>query len=65
MLTGCSYIYPGGMVEETLKTLSLLLPPDDESREWYIRQQIRFHFDGRAIGYKELTEDERRIEKFE
>lgn len=61
---GCD-VYPEGLIEETLRTLSLLLPSsDNETKDWFMRNQIQYHLDGEAARCKPLSKDERNIESF-
>ena len=61
-----SDIYPKGLLSETLRTLSLLLPPNDaNARDWFVRQQIQLPLDGEAARQRALSKDERYLEKFE
>lgn len=58
-------IFPPGLIEETLRTLSLLLPQyDKQCCKWFKTQQIKFGLDNRASASGHLTTEERQIENF-
>jgi hypothetical protein len=58
-------IFPPGFIEETLRTLSLLLPQyDKKSCRWFKAQQIKYGLDHRASASRHLTTEERQIENF-
>ncbi|KUJ12207.1 uncharacterized protein LY89DRAFT_738825 [Mollisia scopiformis] len=60
-----SDVYPEGLIEETLRTLSLLLPSsDNETQDWFLRNQIQYHLDGEAARCKPLPKEQRNIENF-
>ncbi len=66
MLTLDSDIYPKGLIQETLRTLALLIPPTDlESKNWFLRHHIQLPIDGEAARCVPLSKEERNIEKFE
>ncbi|KAH7386458.1 hypothetical protein BKA64DRAFT_680981 [Cadophora sp. MPI-SDFR-AT-0126] len=63
-------LFPTGFVEETLRTLSLLLPQNDKkSKAWFqgeLKRDINEEFiDSKAIKCRTLTMKERRIDNFE
>ena len=65
-----SDLFPEGFVEETLQTLSLLLPSNDKKTiTWFRREQKRNlndeFIDGKAIKCRPLSMKERRIDNFE
>ena len=61
----CSAVFPEGLIDETIKTLSLLLPMNDhETRPWFLKQQIELHLDHEAVRCKPLTKEERSIDNF-
>ena len=61
-----SDIFPEGLVQETLRTLSLLLPVDQtDTKNWFLKKQIELHLDSEAARCRPLTTDERKIDKFE
>lgn len=61
----CSALFPEGLVEETIKTLSLLLPMSDrEATSWFLKQQIELRLDNEAVRCKTLTKEERSIDNF-
>ncbi|KAE8448963.1 hypothetical protein EG329_008759 [Mollisiaceae sp. DMI_Dod_QoI] len=65
LLDHLSDVYPEGLIEETLRTLSLLLPSsDNETQDWFMRNHIQYHLDGEAVRCKPLAKDERSIEGF-
>jgi hypothetical protein len=58
-------IFPTGFIEETLRTLSLLLPQyDKQSCKWFKTQQMKHGLDNRASASGHLTTEERQIENF-
>jgi len=58
-------IFPPGFIEETLRTLSLLLPQyDKQSCKWFKAQQMKHGLDPRASATGHLTTEERQIENF-
>lgn len=58
-------VFPCGFVDETLRTLSLLLPQyDATSSKWLISQQRILGLDHRIIEAGQLKANERQIEKF-
>jgi hypothetical protein len=60
-----SRAYPQGLIEETLRTLSLLLPQYDKgSRKWFRGHQKRWLLDGKASNYGHLSTEQRQIENF-
>ncbi|KIM95383.1 hypothetical protein OIDMADRAFT_134272, partial [Oidiodendron maius Zn] len=53
------------LVEETLRTLALLLPPyNDELRTWFQKQAKRLGLDVEATNCDHLKPEDRQIEKF-
>ena len=63
-------MFPAGFVEETLRTLSLLLPQNDKkSKAWFrgeLKRDINDEFiDSKAIRCRILTMKERQIDNFE
>jgi hypothetical protein len=67
---GGSDLFPAGFIDETLRTLSLLLPPNDKKTLiWFRREQRRNlndeFVDGTAIGCRPLSMKERQIDNFE
>ncbi|CCU74433.1 hypothetical protein BGHDH14_bgh05782 [Blumeria hordei DH14] len=60
-----SHIYPAGLVEETLKTLALLLPrADKDTKDWFAQQKFKHHLDPEAASCRTVSREERNIEKF-
>lgn len=60
-----SCLFPDELMEETIRTLSLLLPLNDrETTSWFLKQQIELHLDNEAVRCKSLTKDERIIDNF-
>lgn len=58
-------IYPEGLIDETLRTLGLLLPRSDkETRDWFIKKQISHNLDPEAVNCRTLSRDERSIDSF-
>lgn len=52
-------------MEETLRTLSLLLPPHNtESKAWFKKQAKRWYLDVEATNCEHLEDDDRQIMKF-
>jgi hypothetical protein len=59
-------IFPQGLVEETLRTLALLLPCHDKKvKKWYRSQNLRFALDENAIKNTPLKTEDRQLDKFE
>lgn len=57
--------FPPGFIEETLKTLSLLLPQyDKKSRKWFRNHKTKWVLDDKATTCGHLTTEERQIENF-
>ncbi|KAH8587432.1 hypothetical protein B0O99DRAFT_556692 [Bisporella sp. PMI_857] len=59
-------IYPTGFIEEALKTLSLLFPPDPETRKW-LKKTFTDNgeiFDKQLLRCNRLQLEERQIENF-
>ena len=57
--------FPPGFIEETLKTLALLLPQyDQQSRKWFRNHRIKWYLDDKAATCGHLTTEERQIENF-
>ncbi|KAH8784710.1 hypothetical protein BGZ57DRAFT_940452 [Hyaloscypha finlandica] len=62
----CCDIYPECLLQETINTLSLLLPIDQrDTKNWFLKKQIELHLDNEATRCRPLTADERKIDKFE
>ena len=60
-----SDLFPDELMEETIRTLSLLLPLNDrETTSWFLKQQIELHLDNEAVRCKPLTKEERIIDNF-
>ena len=60
-----STVFPPGLIEETLRTLSLLFPRFDRtSRKWFVSQQRKSGLDSRACSIGHLTTEERQIGSF-
>jgi len=60
-----SRILPEGFLEETLRTLALLLPQHDTSTvKWYQKYASQLSLDSSAIKCGQLNSDDRLIEKF-
>lgn len=60
-----SDLFPEGLIEETIRTLSLLLPLNTrESTAWFLKQQIEYHLDGEAVRCRSLMKEERNIDSF-
>lgn len=58
-------IYPAGLIDETLRTLGLILPRSDkETRDWFIKKQISHNLDPEAVNCRSLSRDERSIDSF-
>jgi hypothetical protein len=61
-----SEIYPKGLLDETVRTLSLLLPStDSDTKDWFSKYQIQLHLDPEAIRCPPLKKEERNLDKFE
>lgn len=61
----CCDIYPEGLIQETINTLSLLLPIDKrDTKNWFLKKQMELHLDNEAARCRPLTADERKIDKF-
>jgi hypothetical protein len=53
------------LIEETLRTLALLLPEHEvESRKWFKVYKVRYSLDGRACRCGHLRTEDRQIHKF-
>ena len=64
-LTLLSTHLPEGLVEETIQTLSLLLPLNDrQTSTWFLKQQISLHLDAEATLCRSLSKAERNISNF-
>ena len=60
-----SDIFPSGFVEETRRTLSLLLPQSDgPASRWFRRQAVRNHLDMKAGGCPFTKSEDRNTTKF-
>jgi hypothetical protein len=58
-------VFPDGLLEETLRTLALLLPQHDTStRKWYQRHYSKLSLDNTAIKCGQLNSEDRQIERF-
>lgn len=59
-------LFPDGFVEETRRTLTLLLPSGPETRKWFRKQQTAKNYilDPKVIECGRLKADDRQIEKF-
>jgi hypothetical protein len=54
-----------GLIEETLRTLAVLLPPhNNESKAWFKKQAKRWYLDVEATNCQHLKAEDRQIEKF-
>lgn len=61
---GCG-IFPIGFIDETLRTISLLVPPSlGEANPWFRQEQQKHRLDERAGLCDRLNSSERRIDKF-
>jgi len=59
-------VFPPGFIEETLKTLALLLPCHDQKvKSWYQKEARRFKLDENAVRGKPLKTEDRQLETFE
>jgi hypothetical protein len=60
-----SYIFPKGLLEETLRTLALLLPQHDPcTGKWYRKYGNELSLDSSAVKCGQLNSEDRQIEKF-
>lgn len=60
-----SPIFPPGLIDETLRTLALLLPMHDrDSVKWFQKQHIKLKLDPSAISCGQLKLEERQIAHF-
>ena len=60
-----SPLFPSDFINETLLTLSLLLPRSDQtSRTWYLSQPKHLNLDPTAIKLQHLTAEDRQISNF-
>ncbi|TQS39214.1 hypothetical protein Golomagni_00264 [Golovinomyces magnicellulatus] len=60
-----NHIYPAGLIDETLKTLAIMLPrTDKDTRDWFMQQRITHHLDPEAVNCRSLTREEREIDNF-
>jgi hypothetical protein len=58
-------MFPPGFIDETIKTLALLLPQFDEgSKKWFKRMGKQASLDANAIKCGQLVAEERQIENF-
>jgi hypothetical protein len=65
LLTLSSFIFPPGLIEETLQTLALLLPAHDQDcKKWFQKKHTKLRLDPTAITYGQLKLDERQIARF-
>ncbi|KAH8653128.1 hypothetical protein BGZ60DRAFT_473333 [Tricladium varicosporioides] len=57
--------FPSGFIDETIRTLALLLPTHDkDSRKWFKKQQTKLRLDLNAINCGHLKLEERQIDHF-
>ncbi|KAH6664904.1 hypothetical protein B0J14DRAFT_239014 [Halenospora varia] len=57
--------FPVGFIDETIRTLALLLPThDQDSRKWFRKQQAKLRLDINAISCGHLKLEERQIDHF-
>ena len=56
-------IFPPGFIEETIRTLALLIP-DKNSRQWFRMQCSKWFLDEKAPDCGHLSTEERQIENF-
>ena len=60
-----SEVFPAGVLEETLRTLSLLIPPTDKKVvSWFDQKQKMFNLDPKACRSGYLNSSNRQIENF-
>jgi len=60
-----SPIFPPGLIDETLRTLALLLPMHDrDSRKWFQKHHTKLRLDPSAIACGQLKLEERQITHF-
>ncbi|KAH8779343.1 hypothetical protein BGZ57DRAFT_821832 [Hyaloscypha finlandica] len=60
-----SAVFPPGLIEETLRTLSLLFPQSDKgTAKWFRKQPYSLHIDSQVVKCGRLKADDRQIEKF-
>ena len=65
MLTQTSELFPKGFIDETKRTLGLLLPQaDPQTRKWYRKLSSTMELDDRAASCHGLRAVDRHIEKF-
>lgn len=58
-------MFPAGLINETLQTIALLLPPTDkETKKWFKTQISRRNLDSEAIKCDRLKTQDRQIENF-
>jgi hypothetical protein len=61
----CSTKLPQDLIDETLRTLGLLIPSSDtRSRKWFRKKQEELHLDPRAGSYGSYNATARQIDKF-
>jgi len=61
-----SEIYPKGLIDETIKTLSLLFPTNDrETKNWFLKHQVELHLDSEIRRCRELSKEDRKIDAFQ
>jgi hypothetical protein len=64
-LRSCSTKLPQDLIDETLRTLGLLIPSSEpHSRQWFRKKQERLHLDPRAGSYSSCSATARQIDKF-
>ncbi|KUJ20174.1 uncharacterized protein LY89DRAFT_682955 [Mollisia scopiformis] len=60
-----SDFFPSGFIDETIRTLALLLPAhDSDSRKWFRKQQAKLPLDPGAVRCGQLKLEERQINHF-
>ncbi len=64
-LMSCSTKLPQDLIDETWRTLGLLIPSSEpHSRQWFRKKQERLHLDPRAGSYSSYSATARHIDKF-
>jgi hypothetical protein len=65
MLTSINPLFPNGFIDETLRTLSLLLPRSDpETRKWFQKLSKASNLDSRASQCDSVRMADRHIDRF-
>lgn len=60
-----SAMFPRGFIDETLRTLALLLPPSDAKlKRWFRKQSFIHRLDNDAVECDRLRAEDRQIENF-